>query len=206
MLQQLFVRVAAAAILLLCAIGARAGTIRLVPSSTEVTPGLSFELDIIAQEINLGGFDFVLSFNPLLVGLSGLSPDVLLGDTTAFEAFFDVVHGLDSVQISEVSLLAPAALQAFQGDSSGNSFRLATLTFRATAAGVAQFDVTQTTLTDPQANPISAAFLRTSVLIREVEAPDAVPEPNTWALVLAVGPMVWFGTRPPSATRRVVGE
>jgi hypothetical protein len=202
MLRQLFPTMATAAIVLLCTIGARADTVRLVPSSTEVTPGSTFELNVIAENMNAGGFDFVLGFSPLLVGLSDAGPDVFLGDTLAFEAFFGLVYGLDTVQISEVSLLEPGALQALQGDSSGNLFRLAKLTFQANAPGLAQFAFTQISLTDPQANPISAASVGTSVLIREgTESPVPVPEPATWTLLLAAGSMLWFGGRRRQAKR-----
>jgi hypothetical protein len=155
----------------------------LSPSNTTVAVGSSFAVDIIADGINLGGYDLVLDFNPALVGLSAVVPDILLGDPSMFESFFDSSPGLDTVHISAVSLLDSAILLALQGTAPGNSFRLATLTFEATAAGLAQFNFGEALLTGLDANQVSASFAGATVEIGSVETPVPVPEPVTWMVL-----------------------
>lgn len=172
---------AAAAILLVWTIGAQGATVRMAPSSTNVPLGSSFDLDILAESVNLGGFDFIVGFNPALAVLTGVVPDVFLGDPFVLEAFFNSSPGLDTVQISSVSLLDSATLQALQGNATGNSFRLAKLTFVANAAGLAEFTFAQSFLTDADAKDVSATFFGASVTIGPAEV--QVPEPATWSVV-----------------------
>lgn len=184
MFRRLLQRVAGAAILLLTTIGAQADTIRLVASSANVSVGSSFDIDVIAEDINLGGFDLTLGFSPARAGFSAVVPDLFLGDPGLFESFFSSSPGLDTVQISAVSLLDSAALIGLQHTAPGNSFRLATLTFDANAAGLAEFSFAETFLTGPDANQINADFFGTSVTISAIgEPPSAVPEPATWMVV-----------------------
>ena len=191
MFRILFPRMAAPAILLLTTIAAQADSIRLVPSSTNVTIGSSFDIDVIAEDTNLGGFDLTLGFNPALVGFNAVVPDLFLGDPVFFESFFNSAVGLDTVQISAVSLLESAAVLGLQGNAPGNSFRLAKLTFEANAAGIAGFSFAQTYLTDLNAQEVSSNFFGASVTIGGTQEPSPepspVPEPATWAVVAGVG-------------------
>jgi hypothetical protein len=129
------------------------------PSSTNVTIGSSFDIDVVAEDTNLGGFDLTLGFNPALVGFTAAVPDLFLGDAAFFESLFSSMVGLDTVQISAVSLLESATVLALQGNAPGNSFRLAKLTLEANAAGI--------------------------VTIRGTEAPSRVPEPQPGRLSAA---------------------
>jgi hypothetical protein len=186
------------AILLFATAGAQGEMIRLVPSSAEVVVGSSFNVDVVAENMNLGVFDLQIEFNPVRVGLTSVAPDIFLGDPSLLEALWDISPDLDFVQIGEVSFLSSAELQALQGDSAANSFRLATLTFQANTVGTADFGFGSTELTGPLLEEISATFLGASVLISEPGGPGPgpvpVPEPATWGLLGSAG-LVMLGGR-----------
>ncbi|MFN7935968.1 MAG: hypothetical protein U0R19_21740 [Bryobacteraceae bacterium] len=193
MMNQFLLGMAATAILFFSAIPARAGAIRMVPSSSSVFVGTPFDLDIVAENLNLGGFDFILGFNAGLVGVNGADPDLLLGDTALFEAFFNASFGLDTVQVSEVSLLSPAELLSLQGSSASNAFRLARFTVQANAPGVAEFTFSQMFLTDMEANQVEADLIPAQVILAAVEEPTPepppvdAPEPGTWMVGVGLG-------------------
>ena len=188
MLRRMFSRMAGVAVLFLWTIGARGDMISIVPASTDVTLGSSINLDIVAQDVNLGGYQLVLKFAPTLVTFTNASPDQFLGDASS-DSFFTSALGLDTVEIVEVSFLSPAALVALQGISPGNSFRLATITFQASAVGLAEFTFDQTDLSDLFGSPVNAEFFGASVTIREEQTPPppvTIPEPATWTLLAGV--------------------
>lgn len=195
MMNRFLLGMAATAILLLSAIPARAGAIRMVPSNGNVFVGTPFDLEIVAENLNLGGFDFIVGFNAGLVGVNGADPDVLLGDTALFEAFFNASFGLDTVQVSEVSLLPPAELLSFQGSSASNAFRLARFTMQANAPGVAEFTFSQMFLTDMEANQVEAELIPAQVILAALEEPtpepeppgSETPEPGTWMAGVGLG-------------------
>lgn len=185
MMGRIFPGVAVLATLLLSPYAASGAVIYMEPSSPNIPLGSALELRILASGVNLGGFDFVLGFNPALTSLVDVSPDLFLGDPLLFEAFFNVSPGLDTVQISEVSLLDPATLTALQGDPPGNVYRLATLTFQSNAPGIAEFTYGPSIFTDPDAAMVTPDLSPLSVTI--VDDSAAVPESATWRLVTGFG-------------------
>ncbi|MBL8218656.1 MAG: hypothetical protein JNL62_05485 [Bryobacterales bacterium] len=177
MMTQFLMRVAVAAILLYNATPARAGAIRMVAPSETVFVGTEFDLDIMGENLNLGGFDFVLGFNAALVGANGAEPGLGLGDASLFEAFFNSSFGLDTVQLSEVSLLSPAELLALQGSAASNSFRLARVKLQANAPGTAVFAFSEVFLTGLEASEVEADLIAAQVLIAAKPVPDPEPPP-----------------------------
>lgn len=177
MITQFLMRMAITAILLLNATPARAGAIRMVASSATVFAGTEFDLDVMAENLNLGGFDFVLGFNAGLVGANSAEPGSALGDANLFEAFFNSSFGLDTVQLSAVSLLSPAELLALQGSAASNSFRLARVKLVANAPGTALFTFSQVLLTSMEASEVEADLIPAQVLIAAQPDPDPEPPP-----------------------------
>ena len=56
--------------------------IRFSPSSTTVDPAATFVLDVVVDNVvDLGGFEFTVSFNPAVVQVQGVTPGSFLGST-----------------------------------------------------------------------------------------------------------------------------
>src|SRR5512138_3753574 len=159
-------RAAATAALLFSAIPANAATIFLTPSAANVTVGSNFTVDVMAEDVNLGGFDLVVIFKPLLSSYVSTQFGSALGNPDN-DTFYQATANLDVLSISQVSFITDAAtLDALQG-ALPNVFKLATLTFKADAAGTAtfNFDLAASGLTDYVGRPLPAEFVGTSVTI-----------------------------------------
>src|SRR5215510_3964639 len=138
MTKRLLLGMAGAAILAFSPGAAAAGIISLVPSHSTVTAGDIFQVDLIATDLQIGGYDLILGYNPLLglIEESGVLFDSSLGGPD--DSFTFLFPGLDSLELGEVSLLtSPADLAARQ---SSLSFPLAHLTVTALSAGTLNFD------------------------------------------------------------------
>jgi hypothetical protein len=120
-------------------------------------------VDIVASNINLGGYQLNLGFDPLAASLDSITFDQALGAPFSFTLSSQAI---DSVEMDEVSFADEATLLALQGDAAaGNQFSLIHLTFTATQAGTANFTFNPAVLTDPAGNPIDAALRGLSVNI-----------------------------------------
>ena len=180
-------RVACAATLLFTAVLAQAGVISLTPTSTSVNVGDVFAIDIMASDLNPGGYELTVGFSPALVSL----PDPF--NPVEFFEFLGGPggsiqgpnSGLDFVEADETSFLTdPADLIALQGTVPGNLFRLARIQFRAEQQGTADFSFLFDYLTNLDGSSrITADLVGTRVQIGEPTS--AVPEPGTVMLAAA---------------------
>ena len=158
-----------------------ASTIALVPSSAEVNVGSAFTVDVVAQDVNLGGFDFTLGFTPLLTSFNMADFGPYLGAPMSFQASDAQI---DTITLDELSFEDSTVLASLQGAAgAGNQFTLATLHFTALSAGAATFDIQSSFLTDLDGNTITADSLGTVVQVRDNNPPLAsTPEPATLSL------------------------
>ncbi len=153
-----------------------ASTIALVPSSTEVNLGAAVTVDVVAQNVNLGGFDFTLGFTPLLTSFNMADFGPYLGAPMSFQS---ADAQIDTITLDELSFEDSTVLAALQG----NQFTLATLHFTALNAGAATFDIQSSFLTDLDGNTITADTLGTVVQVKDNNPPPAsTPEPATLSL------------------------
>lgn len=187
-------RVAVPAILFLgnCA-GLKASILLSSPVST-VAVGSTFEVDVRASDLNLGGYQLNIGFDPLLASLSSISFDQFLGSPLSFNFGQQFI---DTIELDEVSFADAPTLLALQGDgASGNQFPLAKLTFLAEQAGTVEFTFLSPVLTDLTGNPVTTDFLAGRVTITDIAIPATVPEPDTWASVaICVGALVLIRRR-----------
>lgn len=172
-------RMALPAILFGCGVAAKAD-IFLSTSTPSVTVGSTFEVDILASKINLGGYQLNLGFDPLVASLDSITFDQFLGAPLSFTFSSQAI---DSVEMNEVSFADEATLLALQGDAVGNQFSLVHLTFTATEAGMANFSFDPAVLSDFSGNSIDAALRGLSINITS-GTPTPAPEPATWTLLV----------------------
>jgi len=154
-----------------------ASTIALVPSSAEVNVGSDFTVDVVAQNVNLGGFDFTLGFTPLLTSFNMADFGPYLGAPMSFQT---VDAQIDTITLDELSFEDSTVLAGLQG----NQFTLATLHFTALSAGAATFDIQSSFLTDLDGNTITADLLGIVVQVKDgnPRPPASTPEPATLSL------------------------
>ncbi|HEY6987558.1 MAG TPA: cohesin domain-containing protein [Bryobacteraceae bacterium] len=153
-----------------------ASTIALVPSRAEVNIGSAFTVDLVAQDVNLGGFDFTLGFTPLLASFNMADFGPYLGAPMSFQA---ADAQIDTITLDELSFEDSTVLAGLQG----NQFTLATLHFTALSAGAATFDIQSSFLTDFEGNTITADTLDTVVQVKGGNPPPtSTPEPATLSL------------------------
>lgn len=182
-------RTALAAVLLSIPTLARAATIELIPSDTIVNVGDVFDIDLVAIAIQLGAYDFLIAYNPLLVSIDPalVAFDTHLGGPDA--SLPSVTPGLDSLELAEVSFLTNASvLAALQ---SGPSYPLAHVKAKVLKAGTITFEFVSTpftSATDYNGVPIGGVvYAGTSVMATGSIPPDppTVPEPSSGALLSA---------------------
>jgi hypothetical protein len=115
---------------------ATATRIDLSPPLTNATAGSSFSVGVVVSGLNgpvpplaLTDFDLDISYNPLLLNALGVSFGTGLGTPPDISGFN--LSSVGIVDLFAVSFANYATLRGLQGDS----FTLATLTFRALAPG-----------------------------------------------------------------------
>jgi hypothetical protein len=167
-------------LLLASAFACQAGIILEGPPTAAL--GTEFTIDVIAEGINLGGYDLTIEYTPLLAAAAG---SVEFGTALGFTIQPEPEFGLAHIRFSETSLEDTPALLAMQGTGPDNRFRIASISFLAAAAGAAQFNVTINELTDVNANPFTSTAIGTVVQIVPPTPPSGVPEPGTWAMMAA---------------------
>ncbi len=188
-IQTLIAGAAIAAVLFLGPV-AKAGTISLNPSSTDVTVGSDFKVNVVASDVNLGGYALTIGFQPLLTSLTLIEFSNGLGAPMSFQYGQDNV---DQIEVDEVSFADGSVLLTLQGDAAvGNSFPLVTLSFAAQNPGTANFQFLYDDLTDFVGSPVTATLTGTTVTIKSSGSnggsgggpTGAVPEPATGSLMI----------------------
>jgi hypothetical protein len=173
-------RMAIAAILLFSATAARASVI-LTAATPQVTVGSPFDVDVIATDLNLGGYQLQIGFPPLLASLNATVFDNYLGAPLSFTSAQEII---DTIELDEVSFADSATLLALQGDAAGgNQYRLATMTFLALQPGNVDLTFVSSVLTDLDGNMITSDLLGTTVTITDSTTPADIPEPGTSLLL-----------------------
>jgi hypothetical protein len=164
---------------------ATAASISLVPATPTASVGDDVVLNLVADDIELGGYSLLVGFSPTATSFISRVYGHALNDP-----FLQATGaaGLDTVEVSELSFEDASVLGPLQV----SPFLLAILTFRADAAGTALFSLTranlsQGDLTDYVGNPLSNVVLSgASVAIgQSTPPPTGIPEPGTAALALA---------------------
>lgn len=150
------------------------------PSSSTASIGSAVSIDIkvadLASDVSVGVFDIEVVFDPAVLsfssGILGSQLDLLgLGSVQSITPV-----GSGRVGVFELSLDSVDDLNSLQLPA----FRLVTLTFDAIAAGSSALTLSVNAIGDASGNPIAAEVLGASVLVAGV-----VPEPSTYALMLA---------------------
>jgi hypothetical protein len=186
-MRRFFSGVALGAILLFCAFDANAAAIRLMPSDASVDVGSTFTMDVVAEDINLGAYTLLLDYPAALVSMAAVDPIV-------FDQYLGQGMGLSLTQgddlfgqarLDELSFADEAILLSLQGTAPGNLYRLATLTFRADAAGTAVFGFDSALLSSLSGTALSADLVGATVEITN-GGPAPIPEPGTWS-AMAIG-------------------
>lgn len=173
---------AAFAAVLFFTIPAQGAMIELAATGTNVEVGETFTIDVIARDINLGGYQLQLNFDPLLATLT----DIAFGDSLGAPfSFADGFATIDEIFLDEVSFADSSLLLDLQGASTGNQFRLARLTFQALSSGTASFDILSAILSDFDGNDATAELSGVSIDISRgtTPPPSDVPEPGTYVLL-----------------------
>jgi len=165
-------------------VGAHAVSLSLVPAT--ITASGAFSVDLVVAGLggsgppSLGAFDVKIGFDSSFLDFTGASFGAVLG-AVPLEAIAGTTTGIGLVDVAEISLLAPAALDALQ---SADSFTLATLSFDGlpgpVTSGTLGFGAT--TLSDA----FGSALAVTSATGATVSVSPAVPEPAAF-VVFAVG-------------------
>jgi hypothetical protein len=111
----------------------------IAPSSASVVTGQTVNFDLLITghtpgvAPSVGAFDLTVGFNQALLSPTSVAFGTFLGNPVLLEALTSSVITSSSVNVAEVSLLSPTALDALQPAT----FSLATLTFSAKASGTA---------------------------------------------------------------------
>lgn len=164
--------------LLLAAAPAGAVSISFVPASISAAVGGQIAVDVVVGGLgdgappSLGSYDLDLGFDSSRLAFDSFDFGALLGGPAASLQSAGAVAG--SVDVAEVSLLLPSALDALQGES----VAIGTARFTVLAAGESEIAVGQAILGDGLGNPLrvgSAGSVR-------VNAGPAIPEPAAFGL------------------------
>lgn len=181
----------------------RAVVLSLEPAVFTANPGDSVTLDLTVSGLgngaapSLGGFEVNVTYDSTSLSFTRYTLGSSLGDVNLFEALDSTTTAAGLIDLTEVSLLLPADLDALQADS----FVLATLDFTV-MAGLAPgqstaVQISPVSLVDgsSSSNPLSVSAGNGATLSRQASPPiGGVPEPATLALVLAGLGMI--GNRP----------
>lgn len=155
-----------------------AATLSLNPSSSNVTVGSSFDVDVLISDLGtsdqLASFDLQINFNPAVLSFVSYNLGGQLGSLTSGDAldFSQGNLGGGTFHLGEVSMLWDLSSQA-------KSFSLGTLHFTASAAGNSSLSFSNVTAGDAWGAPLAADLTSASLNVA------AVPEPESYALFLA---------------------
>lgn len=179
---------AAAAVLVgLLPPAAAAVTLEVVPSTTSAMTGDAITVDVVVSGLgnlaapSLGTFDLDLQFDPAVFSFTGTTYGPELGDPMLAEAITTTTPGVAAVNHLELSLLAPATLNANQADS----FTLFTASFDAVAAGSGVFDLASNALGDENGAPLVLdAVIPTTIDVQGAPGLLEIPTLSPWGLLL----------------------
>lgn len=184
----------ALASLSLCTAFAQAAPLlSVVPQMQIVDVGAPISVDIeisgLTGSLALGTFDIALATDPGLLVFNSASFGNQL-DVLGLGSIQAVTPSPGSVGLFELSLDSPSDLASLQADA----FRLATLTFTALAASAGTtLNLSISALGDADGAAIVADTANARVAINSIQTP--VPEPPSWALVLAGAAAVGWSAR-----------
>lgn len=168
----------AAALAAAVATPAWSASLDFVPAAGTFTAGSNINIDVVISGLaageQLGAFDFVVNFDPAVLGLGSYQLGSQLGNVGAFEALDTSAGAIAGGQfnLGQVSLLWDLSAQPA-------SFTLATLTFSALTAGTSSLHFSDVTLGDAWGAPLAADLGSTLVNV------SAVPEPGMPAMLFA---------------------
>ena len=161
--------------------GVQAQTLTITPSNQTVNVGDTVTVDLrisglgIGAAPSLGVFDIDFGFDPSLLSFTS----VLYGsglDVLGFGSSQATTPGVGTVNLFELSFDAADDLNALQLDA----FILATLSFDAISLGTGSFPLSLNAVGDAFGDTLPVTVLGASVTVA-----SAVPEPETWALLVA---------------------
>ena len=150
-----------------------AGTISIQPSNLTVTPGQNFSVNVSASSVaDLYGYQFDLGFNPALLSATSVSEGSFLPSAGA--TFF--IPGTINNVAGSIVFTADSLVGAIPGATGSGT--LATVNFKALAAGTSAVALSNVTLLDSKLSTITAGSANGSVTV------SGVPEPSTWTMML----------------------
>jgi Cohesin domain len=174
----------AAGCMLLGASQAGSATIEVRASETAIQPGDTVDISVVVSGLgqlmtpSAGAFDLKLTYDPAVFDFKAGTAAVglQLGDRMAGETIVTLEPGGALIELTELSLLSTAALQASQPAS----FQLFHATFTAVHGGQGTFDVAITALGDATgaAIPVSQIMPKTV----SVGSPTPIDDRHGWGL------------------------
>ena len=168
---------------LLASLSANAVSLDLLPASSSVNLGDPVQVELRISGLgegtapSLGAYDFLLAFNPVVLGFGGFTfGDPVLGNQLDLVGF-GTVAGFDGAtpgQLSafEISLDLAGDLDALQAAS----FALGTISFNTVGSGVSALRFTSGVWSDATGNPLTVQLGSSSI---------RVPEPVSGGLMVA---------------------
>ena len=168
------------------------------PSSQVISQGTPVSVDLVVSDLGgsaLGAFDVNVSFAPGILGLSGVTFGSLLGDPITEALALSTPGGPGTVELTEVSFLAPADLLLLQS----SSFSVATLQFDTLGVGSSPLDISILSVSDANGGELSATSQSGVVTVRTSVA--EVAEPAT-LMLLTAGLVLTGGLAPVAAIVR----
>jgi Cohesin domain len=167
---------------------AGAAVIQLLPANLNVAAGDTVSIDVVISGLGssvVGDFDVDISFDPTKLSLTSYALGSALGDVAAADAldFSLGLVGSGLLNLAEVSLLSPAALDGLQTEP----FALATILFKVTALALGTTTLIDVSIVhalgDGAGLPIAVSSVAGSTLTGS--GPGVAPEPALTSLLLA---------------------
>ena len=168
---------------LLGSLSANAVSLDLLPASSSVNLGEPVQVELRISGLgegtapSLGAYDFLLAFNPVVLGFGGFTfGNPLLGNQLDLTGF-GTVSGFDSgtpgqLNLFEISLDLANDLDALQAAS----FALGTISFNTIGYGTSALLFTSAVWSDARGNPLAVQLGSSSI---------QVPEPVSGGLMVA---------------------
>lgn len=148
--------------------------VTLLPASQNVQVGQTFTIDVEAQDVvNLGAYEFTITFDPSLLQLVSVANTDFLGSTGREVACQGPLEP-PYVQADEVRF--GCASSALEPPGPVGAGTLAKVTFRASAAGLTSLGFRLMTLTDPAVEDLCCSQTRGAV-VRIVAPGESTSDP-----------------------------
>ena len=178
---------------LLSGVWVHAVSLDLSPASSSVNLGDQVQVELRISGLgdgtapSLGAYDFMLAFNPTVLGFSAFSfGDSILGNQLDL-AGFGTVAGFDGgtpgqLSVFEISLDLSTDLDTLQA----GAFALGTISFNTLGNGVSALEFTSVLFSDAGGNPLAVQFGSGSI---------SVPEPVSGGLMVAAAVALALGAQ-----------